>query len=497
MNGKGIRLIRSRNRGPLGWRSFSRPLAVALGVGALASVAGASGDGGGHVDVFSFILVELAAIITLAVLGRWSAAQVGQPSVLGELLAGIVAGNLGVWLGRPLFVLVMNLGDIGPLWDAVFDQGISITEAARHHFAAGELYADGRSEAMIAVLTGDGASERMMMAVALWIFSNLGVILLLFLVGLESSVSEMLEVGPNALAVALIGVAAPFGLGYLTTVLLLPDASAVEHLFLGAALTATSVGITAAVLRDLGTMKSRSSKVILGAAIIDDVLGLVILAVAIGIAASGEVRLGEIGRISLLAAVFLAAVMLIGERTASMGARLSVLLDRAHAKLLFPLGLAFMMSWLANQIGLATIVGAFAAGLILSEEHFQEGSPALEKLIGPLERLFAPVFFVLMGMQVDLETFVDPATLGLAAVLTVVAVATKIVSGVAAGRGASRLTVGIGMIPRGEVGLIFASIGKSMGVLSGSVFSALVMVVILSTVVTPPLLKWSAARERT
>jgi len=243
-------------------------------------------------------------------------------------------------------------------------------------------------------------------------------------------------------------------------------------------------------------MKSRSSKVILGAAIIDDVLGLVILAVAIGIAASGEVRLGEIGRISLLAAVFLAAVMLIGERTASMGARLSVLLDRAHAKLLFPLGLAFMMSWLANQIGLATIVGAFAAGLILSEEHFQEGSPALEKLIGPLERLFAPVFFVLMGMQVDLETFVDPATLRLAAVLTVVAVATKIVAGVAAGRGASRLTVGIGMIPRGEVGLIFASIGKSMGVLSGSVFSALVMVVILSTVVTPPLLKWSAARER-
>jgi Kef-type K+ transport system membrane component KefB len=467
-------------------------LAVAL---LLPALAWASDEGGGHVDPFSLILVELAAIIVLAGFGRWAASRVGQPAVLGELLAGIFAGNLGVWLGGPLFILVMHLGDIGPIWDGIFNEGLPIAESARAVLGGAALEPGATGSQLVAVLSGPGASARVMMAVALWLFSNLGVILLLFLVGLESSVSEMLEVGPNALLVAILGVFVPLGVGYASTLVLLPEASAVEHLFIGAALTATSVGITAAVLRDLGTSQTRSSKVILGAAVIDDVLGLVILAVAIGIAASGEVHLGEIGRISLLAAIFLGAVMLIGERTAGAGARLMSAFDRAHAKLLFPLGLAFAMAWVANLIGLATIVGAFAAGLILSEKHFEAGSPALETLVGPIERLFAPIFFVLMGMQVDLSTFADPTTLGIAGALTVVAVATKIVAGIAAGQGASALTVGIGMIPRGEVGLIFASVGKSLGVLEGSIFSALVMVVILTTVVTPPLLKWSVARE--
>jgi Kef-type K+ transport system membrane component KefB len=487
-------VIHANENGRAGNRSVWLLLAALVAVG-LSGVAHASDEGRGHVDPFSFVLLELAAIIVLAGLGRWAAGRAGQPSVLGELLAGIVAGNLGVWLGAPLFIVVMNLGDVGPLWDAVFNEGISIPAAVAQLEATGSAAAASANAQLLSVLTGDGASERMLMAIALFIFSNLGVILLLFAVGLESSVSEMLEVGPNALLVAIIGVVAPLTLGYAATLVLLPDASAVEHLFIGAALTATSVGITAAVLRELGTLQTRSSKVILGAAVIDDVLGLVILAVAIGIAASGEVHLSEIGRISLLAAIFLAAVMLVGERTARLGARLLGFLDRAHAKLLFPLGLAFSMAWVANSIGLATIVGAFAAGLILSEKHFDEGGPAMEQLVGPIERLFAPVFFVLMGMQVDLETFVDPTTLGLAAVLTVIAVLSKVVAGVAAGKGADRVTVGIGMIPRGEVGLIFASIGKSMGVLEGATFSALVMVVILTTVVTPPLLSWSTARE--
>jgi Kef-type K+ transport system membrane component KefB len=155
------------------------------------------------------------------------------------------------------------------------------------------------------------------------------------------------------------------------------------------------------------------------------------------------------------------------------------------------------MSWVANLIGLATIVGAFAAGLILNEQHFEKhpSKTTLEELMAPLERIFAPVFFVLMGMQVNLSTFAEPGTLGLVAAFTVVAIIGKILCGLPAGNGLDRLTVGVGMVPRGEVGLIFASIGKGLGVLDDSVFSALVVVVMASTLVTPPALKWSLGRR--
>jgi Kef-type K+ transport system membrane component KefB len=448
-----------------------------------------------HTDVFSLILLELVGVIAIAGLGRYLTGLVGQPAVLGELLVGIGAGNLGVWLGIPLAVIVMHLSDVGPVWQQVWQNDLGVHEAARRVLEAGGIATSRGGAELVRELTGDGAAARMMMIAALWIFSNLGVILLLFLVGLESSVAEMLEVGASATLVACVGVILPLVLGYGASALLQPEARDVEHLFVGAALTATSVGITAAVLREIGVMQTRSARVILGAAVIDDVLGLLILAVSVGIAANGEVRLGDIARIGVLAAVFLGAVMWIGERTVGVGARLLALLGRQHLKLLFPIGLAFFMAWVASQLGLATIVGAFAAGLILSEEHFGDvDEPAVEVLVGPIERLFAPIFFVLMGMQVDLRAFADPGILRLAGVLIVIALATKALAGFAAGRGTDKILVGIGMIPRGEVGLIFASIGKTMGVLSSSVFSAIVVVVITSTLVTPPMLKWSAGR---
>ncbi len=452
--------------------------------------------GGGHSDPFSFILIELALVLIVAMVGRWSAGKLDQPAVLGELLIGVVLGNIGYWLGRPFFVLVMHQGESNKLFQEVWSTGASVADAAGQVFSQAQLATDGVGTRIVEIMTGPDASQFVLMSIGIWIFSNLGVILLLFMVGLESSVSEMLRVGRRAMAVAILGIVVPFGLGFVTSQWLLPDLPVPAHLFLGATLCATSVGITARVFRDLGALQRKEAKIILGAAVIDDVLGLIILAIVVGIVVTGEVQAKEIVRITVMASLFLGAVMLVGERFARVGARIVSLLDRANSKLLFPLALAFVLSWAANQIQLATIVGAFAAGLILNEQQFPSGcgQATIEALIAPLERIFAPVFFVLMGMQVNLASFLQPGTVSIALAFTVVAIIGKLVAGLPAGKHIDRLSVGLGMVPRGEVGLIFASVGRGVGVVNDEVFSAIVVMVMVTTLITPPALKWSLKR---
>jgi len=459
----------------------------------------AAGEAGAsHSDPFASVLLELAVILGAAMLGRWAAGRLNQPSVLGELLIGVLLGNVGYWLGLPMFTLVMHFGDAGTIYGDVWRTGQSVGEVFQAHFTAEQLAPGGIGHQLQQVLTGPQGPLHVNMGVALWIFSNLGVIMLLFTVGLESSVAEMGAVGKRALLVAILGVVIPFTLGVAVTGWLLPEDPLPSHLFVGATLCATSVGITARVLKDLGKMQTGEARVILGAAVIDDVLGLILLAVIVGIVATGEIQPLEIGRITGLSVLFLGTVLLFGERIVRALAAVFESLDRHNAKLLFPLGLAFILAWVANRIELASIVGAFAAGLILSEEHFGEGTAQakIEQGIAPIEAIFAPVFFVLMGMQVDLTTFVDPATLGLASAFSVVAIVSKLASGFVAGPGHDAISVGIGMIPRGEVGLIFASIGRGLGVVEDEVFAAIVIMVIVTTMITPLGLRWSLFRDQ-
>lgn len=452
-----------------------------------------------HEVPISPILLEFALIIGVAVLGRSLAERFRQSPVLGELFIGVVIGNIGFWFGIPFFVLVMQLSEAIPLFSEVWLTGHSVNEAARHVFSADELAAGGSARQLIDTMTGIEAPRHIVMGIALWLFSELGVILLLFMVGLETQVDEMLKVGGRAFAVAVVGVVTPFVLGLAAGLWLMPDAPTPVHMFLAATLCATSVGVTARVFRDLGILHTREAKVVLGAAVIDDVLGLIILAVVVGVASTGQINVLEIGRISLLSGLFVSSVLLFGGRLVKLLLPLVTALERHNVKLLFPIGLAFLMAWAANAIELAPIVGAFAAGLILSEEQFSKVAPqsTMEHLIAPLERIFAPIFFVLMGMQVNLQSFLDPTTLRLALAFTVIAIIGKLVCGLPAGRGTDRLSVGLGMIPRGEVGLIFASMGKGIGVISGSVFSAIVVMVIVTTLITPVALKWSLFRNAT
>lgn len=444
-------------------------------------------------EPFSFILLELAVIIAMAALGRGLALHFNQASVLGELLIGVLLGNIAYWFGNPLATVVMHSSDAQNLVHEVWLTGASINDAAQQVFSAKELANDSVPYELVNILTGPHTPELLLMITTLWIFSNLGVIMLLFMVGLENSVAEMVKVGTRSVAVSIMGVIAPFALGFLVSDWLLPDALMPTKLFISATLCATSVGLTARVLTDLKRNKSKEARVILGAAVIDDILGLIILAIVIGIVSSGKVQMGEVLRIVLLASAFVALVLMFGENSVGWLVRqFYKFFNKMQVRLLFPLALAFLMAAFANYIGLAAIVGAFAAGLIVSDNHFGgDKSPSTQELIRPIQSLFAPVFFVLMGMQVNLETFLKLETIWLASAFTIAAILGKLFSGLPAGKGIDRLSVGIGMIPRGEVGLIFASIGKGLGVVNDSVFSAIVIMVIVTTLITPIMLKWS------
>jgi Kef-type K+ transport system membrane component KefB len=335
----------------------------------------------------------------------------------------------------------------------------------------------------------------------------------LFEVGVESDLIQLLAVGLSSLVVATLGVIAPMILGYLVATQLIPDAGWLSHLFVGGTLTATSVGITARVLKDLGKANTKEARIILGAAVADDVIGLVVLAVISGLTtvATAGAGTGNIGWTSTLwivvkASVFLILAVVVGrfwsQRVFTYAARLQV----SGALLALCICFCFALATLAALAGLAPIVGAFAAGVVLEEVHYQpfleRGERKVQDLLFPLTTLVVPVFFVLMGLRVDLRSFSSIPVLSFAALITLVAIIGKQICGLGVlERGVDRIAIGVGMIPRGEVGLIFAGLGSTLmlqgrPVLSQTTFSALVLMIMLSTFITPPLLKAVFERKR-
>jgi Kef-type K+ transport system membrane component KefB len=281
------------------------------------------------------------------------------------------------------------------------------------------------------------------------------------------------------------------------------------HAFLGAMLAATSVGITARVLQDAGALRKPFARIILGAAVIDDVLGLLVLAVVSGIiqaaSAGSTVSAGALAAIVAKAVVFLVGALLVGSLLSPRVFRGALALRSRGVVLALSLGLCFLLSYLALRAGLAPIVGAFAAGLVLEEVHFEDhvkrGEPPLHESLEPLVALLVPVFFIRMGMLVDLRSFASSSVLGFAALLTAAAVLGKLACSLVAPAGESRLTVGLGMMPRGEVGLIFAGIGAKLvldgrPVVDAGTYAAAVFMVVVTTLLTPPLLTWSMKHPR-
>jgi Kef-type K+ transport system membrane component KefB len=410
---------------------------------------GAAGAGG-H-DAVPQVLLALAAVLVGTKLAGEVAERLRLPAVVGELLMGVLLGNL--WLvGGP---------DTRPL---------------------------ASSQAFV-------------------VLAELGAVLLLFQVGLESTTRDMLAVGGRALTVAVVGVITPMALGFGVGELLRPSDSWMVHAFLGAMLSATSVGITARVLKDAGAVRERFARIILGAAVIDDVLGLLVLAVVSGIinaaATGGAIGLTEVAAILARAIVFLLGALVIGSYLSPRVFRSALGLRSAGVVQALSLSFCFGLSYLALKAGMAPIVGAFAAGLVLEDVHFEghreRGERDLHATLEPLTALLVPVFFARMGMLVDLQSFASGQVLLFATLLTAAAVAGKLVCGLVVPRDVSRLTVGLGMMPRGEVGLIFAGIGAQLllngvPVVDGPTYAAAIFMVIATTLLTPPLLMWAIRR---
>jgi Kef-type K+ transport system membrane component KefB len=331
------------------------------------------------------------------------------------------------------------------------------------------------------------------------LLAEIGVVVLLFEIGLATDVKTMLGVGTAATSVAAVGVAVPFGLGFVYWHSAL-HSSLTTAIFVGATLTATSVGITARVLTDLRVLHGLEARLILGAAVIDDVIGLVILGIVSALATGTAVTLSGVLRSLGVAVAFLFLALWIGVRFAP---GIFALVDRMRVRgVLVVAAFAFLLLLcaLAARAGSALIIGAFAAGLILSETN---QLAVIEERIKPVADLFTPVFFLSIGAAVDPRVwnpFVagNAQTLAIGGTLFGIAVLGKLASGWAVPwRRYNRWAVGLGMAPRGEVGLIFAQVGLTAGILSSRLFSALLFVVVATTLVTPPLLKWAFRRGAT
>lgn len=382
----------------------------------------------GHLTIPQFLAL-LVVVLTAAKLCGALAKAIGQPTVLGELVAGVLLGSSVFGLVNPEVEVVHLLAE-------------------------------------------------------------LGVILLLFAIGLETDLGKLLKVGGASAAVAAVGVILPFALGYAACRLL--GLSNLVAIVSGAALTATSVGITARVLSDLGRLQEPESQIVLGAAVIDDIIGLVILTVVAGLAQGEQVTALGVTRITAVAFGFLIATLVVGSFVVPHLVKATSRIELPGTITILALILAFSLAWLADRAGSAVIIGAFAAGLLLARTP---QAHEIEHGITGLGHFFVPLFFVSVGASVDVMVFnpLDPAnrsTLFVGGLLILAAVVGKFAAGYAAPWFKGRKSViGVGMIPRGEVGLIFAQMGLSSGVFDAKLFSAVTFMVMVTTFLTPPLLR--------
>jgi Kef-type K+ transport system membrane component KefB len=380
--------------------------------------------------ILLMLVVMLAAAKLLAELGE----RASQPAVLGELLAGLI-------LGDSLLRLVNPKDEI------------------------------------------------------LHVLAELGAVLLLFEIGLESDITELFRVGWRSLWVAVIGVVTPAVLGFGVSVLL--GQPTMTAAFIGATLTATSVGITARVMKDLNILRWGESQIVLGAAVADDVIGLLILAVFSGLVQGETLSVWQIGKVLVLALVFLAGALTVGLKASHVLLKVAEQMRARAALVTAALVFCFLLAALAQLVGLAPIVGAFSAGLVLART---EHRIRITERAGAIADMLVPIFFVMMGAQMNLRAIdvTTPAGLsivGLAALLIVVAILGKLASGLAVWRTRMRpWLVGVGMVPRGEVGLIFATIGLQQKVFDITVYTAVLILVMVTTLVTPPWLRALARR---
>lgn len=416
--------------------------------------------------VLTGVLMTLIVVYLVSKLGGELSKRLDLPPVLGELIGGVIVG-----ISALHFLVFPETGATAAdsaLMSVLQQLGNLDTEAIAEIFQS-------QSE-VVSVL------------------AELGVIVLLFEIGLESDLRELGKVGSQAAVVAVVGVVAPFALGTVGLVSIF-HTPIIPAVFAGAALTATSIGITSKVLSELGHLKSKEGQIIVGAAVMDDVLGIIVLAVVASLAKTGEVDLLNVIYLIISASAFLLGSIFLGKFFNKSFVAIADKLQTRGALLIPAFTFALVMALLANVIHLEAILGAFAAGLVLDETDKRK---ELDQQVMPIADILVPIFFVTVGAKADLSVLnpIAPenrAGLIIATFLIVVAIFGKVITGwvVFGQEGINRLAIGVGMIPRGEVGLVFAGIGSASGVLDRPLEAAIIVMVILTTFLAPPLLQFS------
>jgi len=410
---------------------------------------------------FGSILLMLVVLFVLAVAGSKVFTHFGVPGLIGEIIVGIVIANL----------VIGNWSFLGAL-------GIDMGSEASQNYD---------------VLT---------------LFAQLGVVFLLFSIGLATKVKELLSIGKAAMTVATMGVIIPLMAGF--ALIEVYDGNINHALFLGAALVATSVGITARVIKDMNVLDTKEAKIIIGAAVIDDVEGMVVLAIVVGMTSNGDFSASNIVLIAVEAIVFVAVSLAAAlwavprvykyfEKRKEQRPEKSKKSNSGVNALILAIAVCLGFSWFADKIGLAAIIGAFLGGMLLAE-YAQEWK--LEEKMEPITALFISFFFLNVGMQVNLGSLASMSAILLAAVVLLVAIATKYVGcsiGAKLGDRSiskdSRNIIGFGMVPRGEVGLIVAAIGLASGAMSSELYGAVIIMAVATTIIAPPLFVWAFAKK--
>lgn len=414
--------------------------------------------------VLAGVLLSLVVIHFASKLGGEICSRINLPPVLGELVGGVIVG-------------------ISAFRCLVFPESGSLAEDSL-------IISLLQSTAGLSPESAPSVFASQSEVISL--LSELGVIILLFEIGLESDLKELIRVGPIAIVVAVVGVTAPFVAGTLGLVYIF-NTPLIPAVFAGAALTATSIGITAKVLAELGQLSSEEGQIIIGAAVLDDILGIVILAVVASLVKTGEIQISNIVYLAISAAVFLIGSIILGRLLSPLLVGLMNEMKTRGQVLLTGLIFAFSLSYIATAVHLEGILGAFAAGLILAET---EKRKELEEQVIPLADFFVPIFFVCVGAKTDLSVL-NPNVpsnregLIIATFLILVAILGKVITGftVFGNSNLNKLAIGVGMIPRGEVGLVFAGVGSASGALSEATEAAIIVMVISTTFVAPPLLR--------
>ncbi|MBD1915473.1 cation:proton antiporter [Phormidium sp. FACHB-322] len=413
--------------------------------------------------VLASVLLSLVVVYLAAKIGGELCARVNLPAVLGELIGGVVVG-----------VSAMHL--------IVFPEGGGEVQSLLMN--------------LVGMTTGQAPSDLLRVfqgeSEVISVLAELGVIVLLFEIGLESDLKELIRVGPQAAVVAVVGVVVPFAAGTAGLIAIF-GIDTIPAVFAGAALTATSIGITAKVLAEMQQLSSKEGQIIIGAAVLDDVLGIIVLAVVASLAKTGEIEILNVAFLIAGAATFLVGSIFLGRLLSPYFVMVVNQMRTRGQVIISSLIFAFVLAYIAAAIQLEAILGAFAAGLILAETSKHK---EIEEQISPIADMLVPIFFIVVGARTDISVLnpLNPenrAGLVIASFLVVVAILGKVITGFAifGQPGINRLAVGVGMIPRGEVGLVFAGVGAASGVLTESLDAAIIVMVIFTTFVAPPLLR--------